>query len=349
MKRKVIIIFLAVMMIMQTGCSSEVQSEEHKIVIDECERKEYELAEVMKGDLIMTARFALNPDTLCRYDHSIWQDELKVDQLLVAIGDHVNKGQVMVTFKADKLDEEIEKYERRIEEDQLMYEYYTKLREKEQKKEKDKRVDYDQDIKEISDDMTVAQLYLDELYEEIAGYRIVAEESGIVTNIAPMLQTKTATKGTALICVTAGSGLYSVNTAEDVDFQVGQTYTAVYRDGIDVELQVISVEEADAGMADTSKENMRKIVFEPVGGILGVPENASLNLEVTGKQVNDVLYIPKSAVKPIGYSPTQNLNVAYVMCDDGFRESRIIEVGETVDDYIEIISGLEEGEKVTIK
>ena len=57
----------------------------------------------------------------------------------------------------------------------------------------------------------------------------------------------------------------------------------------------------------------------------------------------DVLHVSKDAISYAGERP-----IVYYVRPDGMKAFKTVEIGITVDDRIEIISGLEEGEQIII-
>lgn len=70
----------------------------------------------------------------------------------------------------------------------------------------------------------------------------------------------------------------------------------------------------------------------------------SAQVEILVKELSDVLYIPLQAVVPV-----DSQKVCYVVRGLGQPEKRVIEVGEFNNEYIEVKSGLKEGDRVLLR
>jgi hypothetical protein len=85
-------------------------------------------------------------------------------------------------------------------------------------------------------------------------------------------------------------------------------------------------------------------VFEPVNDMAGVTEADTLTMTIQKPTVAGVIYVNKNIV----FEGSDGKNYVYVLTEDGYREAKEVTVGETVDDYTIIKSGLTAGEQVVV-
>lgn len=108
-------------------------------------------------------------------------------------GDKVQKGDLLVSFQSDSIERAIADYENQIEQKELLMEHYTNYMQI------DGSLDYSTDITMLKEDITVAELYIEEAEDKLAGYQIVAESPGTITAIDEYLQNGYYKPGTDLI------------------------------------------------------------------------------------------------------------------------------------------------------
>ncbi len=73
-------------------------------------------------------------------------------------------------------------------------------------------------------------------------------------------------------------------------------------------------------------------------------EGMSATITIMAMDVQNVLLVPSNAVQL-----TKNGNVVQVVTGDGQTEERVVEIGATNGQQTEVISGLSEGEQVTVQ
>jgi multidrug efflux pump subunit AcrA (membrane-fusion protein) len=289
--------------------------------------------EVEKGDIAPVLTLSLKPDEFEKNNYSVERSDLVVDKINVSVGDRVEAGEVMVSFKADDIQETIDTYTQQKEEDELLIDHYTKLMAI------DSSQDYSDDIASLKEDMELADLYINEQNEKLKEYQLIAEKSGTVTYMYEWLEYGWAEAYTALVTVVSGSSNYTVDTDDDYDFQVGDIYQAEF--GIATfDMKIIDI---TSYVDDSTGKDMRTILFEPQNDMAGVTESDTLTMTINKPVIKNVVYVDKNAV-----TIKSDTSFVYTIDENGYRTPVEVEIGEQVDDYIVITSGLDGGEQVTL-
>lgn len=306
-----------------TGCgggSSELA------VIDRTpyEKLSYETVQAQRGDLEPELTLKLKAEGFERITYDAVSDELQLDTVHVTVGDRVEKGDVLVSFQSESIQQVIDEYEEQRTQNQLLIDHYTRLMQI------DSSVDYSEDISRLREDAQVAALYVEEAKERLARYQIVAEESGTITAMDNYLQNGSFVPGRNLITQVTGTGKYEADRPEGYEFTVGETHTATVG-AVSYELQVAEITED-------------KVIFTPVSDMSSVSEEDTLLMTITLPSLTDVVYVEAAAVHE-----ADGMYFVYVQDENGYRDAVKVTVGNKVAQYMVITEGLSGGEKVTLK
>ncbi|MCM1158162.1 MAG: hypothetical protein NC348_06605 [Clostridium sp.] len=316
-------------LVLLSGCGGAQQGTEEDIAVSitDYQKNSFQTVTVKQGTIEPVLTMKLKPDAFESVTYSIKQEMLEVDEVLVEKGTQVKAGEVMVTFKSGDTQKNIEEYEERKAEDELLIEHYRKLMSISSEE------DYTAEIKKLENDLNVASLYIAEQKAKLSQYRLVADKDGAVTSVHEDLLKGYATSGKALVTVASGSSNYTAATTDDYAFKTGDVYKAKLN-MVEYEMRVISAEK---------KGEQTIISFEPVSDMAGVLESDELLMTIEKGKIPDALYVETSAVKNVEESP-----YVYRMDEQGFREVVPVTVGETVDQYTVIKKGLAKGEQVVV-
>lgn len=296
-------------------------------------KMEYETTTTKQGDISPVLELFLAPDEYETKNYKIEQDDFEVEAVNVAEGDKVSAGDVMIQFKADEIQETIDEYTEEMEEAELLIEHYQKLSQIE-------GTDYSDDIADLREDIEIAQIYIEEQNERYKDYQVIAERDGTVIFINEWLEYGYVSSSDILVTVASGSSNYTATTDDDYEFTIGDIYEAEY-DVAKYEMKVISVNKYED--AATGKE-MQTIIFEPVTDTTGVSVTDELEMTINKPVIENVVYVDKDAICEID----EGEYFVYVLSEDGYRTAVNVTIGETIDGYTIIESGLTAGEQVTI-
>lgn len=287
------------------------------------EKMTYSVTQVEKGNLTPEITMKLKTEGLKQITYDATNEELKLDKVYISVGDRVEEGQLLVSFRSDSIEEELAQYQDEITDKQLLVEHYVNLMNC------DASLDYNEDIANLKRDMEVAQLYAEELKEKLSRYQIVAKESGTITAMDAYLQKGSFVPGKNLITEVSGTGNYEADLPEGYDFAAGDTYTAA-SGALSYELKVAEIEED-------------KVLFSPVSDMTSLSEADVLTLVITLPTLEDVVYVDASAIRK-----GEEEYFVYLLGEDGYRSAVTVTLGEQVGNSQVITSGLAGGEKVTL-
>lgn len=317
-----------------TGCSNRKVSDKPAINIEPYAMTVHERATVKEGNISSQIKLTLTPDGFSSKDYSVKQDDFEVEQINVKSGDKVKKGDVMISFKADEINKTIDEYTNKKEEDQLLIDHYSRLMAI------DSSNDYSEDIKSLREDIELSGLYIEEQQEKLKEYQVIAEADGIVTYVNEWLQYGYATADETLVSVASGSNGF-ISSTEDMsyDFNIGDVFTATQ--GVaSYDMKLVDVEQVK-NEATGSEE--RQLKFECQSDIEVTNGYMELEVVIDKPVISNVTYVDKDAVNTV-----DGTYFVYKFDDDGYREIVPVEVGDTVDNYVIIKSGLTAGEQVSI-
>ena len=316
-----------------TGCQGGENFEKPKTAIEEYQPWTYDTAIVARGDIEPSVELKLRASENEKKTYYPLLDEMEVEAVNVAKGDAVSKGTVMVTFQSGDLEEKIEQYKTRLEEDELLIDHYGKLAEI------DKNTDYSEDIKLIKDDMEICRLYIQELETKLEEYNIVAEGEGIVTDVSQLLDYGVVGTQNGVVTVKYGTGEFVATTEDDFDFKEGDVFEATYASAvIDVQLTKIEAEEENE-----DGSTVKKLYFQALADIGNVVSYDTIYLNINKNVIKDVLYIPEDALFQV-----EEKNYVYTIDDRNIRHGIEVNTGDTENGYTIIKSGLSEGDRVVI-
>ncbi|MGN0342187.1 MAG: hypothetical protein ACI4DO_05275 [Roseburia sp.] len=199
---------------MLTGCGSQgtqVVTIQHAPY----EKAAYRTVEVQTGDVCPQFTLTLKAEGYERKTYGATNEDLQLDHVYVSVGDKVKKGDLLVSFQSDSLEQTIASYQEQVTQNELLIEHYSQLMEI------DDTVDYGTDITMLKEDTQVAKLYIEEAESKLAGYQIIAEDDGTITEMDEYLQNGYYRPGSKLITEVCGTGNYTATNTENYTFSVG--------------------------------------------------------------------------------------------------------------------------------
>ena len=188
--------------------------------------------------------------------------------------------------------------------------------------------------------MDLADTYIKEQNERMKEYQVIADKNGTVTYVNSDLQYGYVTAGDTLITVDSGSSDYVSETADSYEFKEGQTYDADFQEAT----FTLKLTKCEKYTSSATGEEMQKLTFQPVSDLTGVTEADTLKMVIDKPVVKNVVYVNKKAV----FDGSGEKKYVYTVNEDGYRNAVEVTVGDTVDDYTVIKSGLKAGEQVVI-
>ena len=330
--------------VLLTGCQlmPEEETFQDPPVIYSYEASEYSQETVVRGDLILSTMVN------CKY-MAAKQEQLGfalggeyIDKIYVSEGDQVQKGQLLAELQYDNLKEEITaaEYECKLLKMKQKHILENQSLEQQQKGSDFAAEDYEKQMQTVEDEIYLAELQLKKLKEDLRQRQIYAGMDGTV------IQAKTVKDGTR-----SASG-ENVLTIADIDtnvFVVEGEDTQYFTPGMHMmvtcgrttyEVDVVAGEEL--GLTDWQQESAAYLRLSQPDPTLEDGKNGKV--EVILEERRDVLYVPESAVKT-----ADGKELVYTLDENGLRVMQNVETGLKTEDYVEIISGLEEGDAVILQ
>ena len=218
--------------------------------------------------------------------------------------------------------------------DQMLIEHYQKLMQI------DGSEDYSDDIASLKEDIQIADTYIKEQNEKMKEYCLIAEKDGTVTYVNEWLGYGYASSSDNLVTVASGSSNYTATTDDDYEFKKGDVYQADY-EVASYDMKVIDVSQYED---KATGKQMQKILFEPVDSMAGISEEDVLTMTIHKPVISNVIYVDEKAIN----EKSEDNYYVFTINDDGFRTAVDVTIGETVDGYTIIKSGLKAGEQVTV-
>lgn len=304
------------------------------------------------------------------YNKYVEKYEIEIDEVLVNIGDTVEAGDTMVSFKSDKLDTQKAEKRKTITEKTIEIEHLRRLMAI------DPNEDHNSEIVRLQQEVNVAELYLSDIDEIYNKMNIIADKKGTVVYINDSLGYGFVEIGKPLITVDSSYGYYTFSSTEEIPLEIGKIYKAqnsVTHTDYDIKCiaspdEVASSTDADASESEdaaaddssgadkdkkasetdaaskkTSKPGGENtFYFKPVEESDQLEKIMSVN--VTLKTIPDAVYVNRRAIsfKDDGNSYVIRIN------EDGTKTGIKVDVGQIYNDIAIIKSGLKGGETLTL-
>ena len=290
---------------------------------------------VIRGDLVpaYSARLDLLGYEVVKYrltrsefDEFYGTYRMTLDQIHVSVGDAVKKGDVLVSFHSEVLDQRITDNERVISEAGREIEHLRKLMRI------DPSLDYGSRITQLNRSIEVARLYIADVKETYGRLNLVAGEDGHVSYISGVFIEGYIAPDMDMIRVETSKRLYTVEKKAEYSFHTGEQVTAKLRN-VEYPLTVVDPPEG---------ENPDLVYFRPEG-MDGELLEKNLMLEFELAPLKDVCYVNRQAV----YDKDGKYFV-YTVDENEMRHAVIVEPGDRVGNYLIIKSGLNGGELVEL-
>lgn len=322
MKKRKLLILVGMVLSLCSGCGQQ-KTEVVQIMPETYEKRIHSTVEVMKGDLSWDYTLTLQAEGYRRITYDVTNSELQLDKVYVSTGDKVKKGDLLISFQSESLQETIEGYKEQMDQMQLLANHYRNLMKI------DGNLDYEEDVKMLEEDIYILSLYLEEAKAKMESYQIKAEDSGTIVGVNEYLMNGYFNPGRNQITQICGTGNYTATTTETDCFTVGEIYTATLSN-IDYELELRSIQ------GET-------LLFTPVSDMSAVSDGDKLKMNVQMPLIEDVVYVDKDAIEQIDDS-----YVVHIVDEQGYLEAQFVSIGQKAGDYLIITQGLEGGEKVAV-
>lgn len=339
------------------GCEKQAPEEEPFIVVegsDDTLSNDYIIAGI--GDVILTGEMRCTYRQQKDQEISFALTGRRVDQVYVEEGDTVKKGDLLAELSAGNLERQIEDLEYQISRNEMLLEHmeasealeisqiwvnhlFNKHYDAEGRDEAIASVQqsYRYQKEDTGDALELDRRKLEELKRELSNCRVYAGMNGVIYKLQDRLVDSTSKEGETIMTIMDNSHcLFEAEKPEYSDF---------FKEGETVAMTVISG--SAAGQYELLPYEMEKwgeiqqfeVYTGPMTTGIEVGTRGTIEFELDRRE--QVLCIPKGLV----YAADDKTYV-YVTDEDGMRQIRWVETGLSGDSMVEIVSGLEEGERV---
>ncbi len=351
----------ALLFVLLCGCAAGEEEQEELVIMEPGkEQLQYDLAIASRGDIFLTKTLQGIYEELEKEEVCFPVSGRLVTSVYVKEGEAVKKGQLLAQLGDSDLSRQVRELEYQIRRNEKLleqadvsddYEISTEwLRflyqsgntdeEEEATKERVAQIQqrYQYMREDYQDAIDLNRLKLERIRSEMASNRIYAGMDGIVSWILPGLEGSTSRKDQGVIQITDDSiCLLTIDDMEEASFfREGEILEMVISHGDQAgtyQITPYGIEEWEDKMLFSMIEENTEI--EP--GTLG---KITLSLESR----ENVLNVPIRAIHTV-----DGKQFVYCLGEDGLCEVKWVTTGLYGDDRVEILSGIEEGEKIVLR
>lgn len=196
-------------------------------------------------------------------------------------------------------------------------------------------------LQEVDDAIYIAELKLKELQEELRERRIYANFNGTVTYVQKTKEGDRSVKGKTFVTIAdLDTVVFTVKGEDTQYFPVG---TEVIVSCQKKEFPAQSVEPSKLGISQQKEGDDPMVYLQLLTPDPTLENGVGGSIEVTLDHREDVLYVSKNAIKA-----AEGAKFVYMLDENGLRVLREVTTGLETEEYVEILSGLSEGDSVII-
>lgn len=342
---------------MLTGCQLLPVEEQLPVIrpLYVYEAEKYQQATVQRGDLEDVLQVNCTYEAVHEEIAAFTLGDLYVEQVLVKKGQKVQAGDLLASLEQADIQQQVTDLAYRLEVLQLKLTYLLQSKmlaleecelrwdwQQVQEKRAEVEEKYAAQLQDIEDEIYIQSLRLEEKKAEIKQRQLVAGINGTVTYIKEMKAGMQSVKGEGFARIVDFDTAVFYVRGENADYFPVGTKTSI-RNNVDgsVTYEVISVDPSALGITPIDEKCAYLKLIQPDPQL---EDGTSGTIVITLEKKKDVLYVDRSAVKTTDGEP-----FVYVMNEDGLREIRMVKTGLRTDKYVEIVAGLQEGDKVILK
>lgn len=364
-KNKLKISFIMSLLILGSfpGCAEGKAGEDNIVILEkEEEETEYRLITVSLSDVVLTKNIKCTYAQLNAQKVHFAVSGKMIEKVYVKKGDTVEKGQLLAELSGGNKDEQIDRLEYQIARNRLLLEH---LQENEDFEISRRWLDYlyksqhSADMEKVlkdgiedlqrnnrysredyEDALALDERQLSELQQEMAQSRVYADFAGVASYVKEELEGSTSNREETIIQITDNSQcVFIVEDMTDVSY---------IREGQELDMQIVAG--SGAGKYKMKPYKMEEWTDKMIFTIADAEETAVIEAGTTGnltlilEERKQVLSLPTSVVHKAGEE-----YYVYVVDESGNRQVKWIKTGLWGKSSVEIVEGLEEGEKVALK
>lgn len=321
------------------------------VVTSTKEQKQYELAQVVVEDVLLTREFTCVYSQLITESLAFQTSGRKVKQVYVEVGDMVKAGELLAALDAGDLQQQYDDYDYTIRKDTMLIEqaqetmdYELKQLKKDldsgklTKKKYDAKVDsttssYDLKIKNWEDEIYLSTIYAERLKKDLDGCYIYSPIDGTVLNIrSGLMDSRSSADRDVITVIDSSKCAFRTSNSGEKMFFPGDKVVLKGDGDAEYRATVLAPEEAP-------DELYVYMVMDEIDLSLNVGDKAKITFVLDER--DQVMAVPKATVHRAG-----DKYYVYYENENGLRDIKYVEPGLVGDRTIEIKSGLTAGEYI---
>jgi len=342
------------------SCSLLPQEEEYlsKPTLRSYFQAEYELSYVQFGDVTLTENIS------CKYLPATTESlafnvgGVYFDEIFVEKGDLVQKGQLLAQLDVSGLEESIEQrkesiaaLERSIRNLEEQCELAVSAQERllcaldpsqaaAQTTPEEVREGYQKQLVPLEDELSISRMRLEEEQAKLEQRRLYAGIDGAVTYVRNVDRTMRSSEGELIISLADASSSVFTGATLNYDLLPEGAEVSIYSQKEYMPATIVSAQ--SLGLEESyTKKGEKTLYFQLHTPNAMLETNDRGTLVLTLDQRTDTLFIEKDALYTVG-----ERTFVYHMDEKGLKQMIDVEVGLTTPFYVEILSGLSEGDNV---
>ena len=346
-------LLITVICLLLGGCSvfPREPSYQSAPTIPPYEQEKWAFAYVQRGDMILTESVICTYVPVQTETLSFSVSGLYYDEVYVSAGDSVRKGQLLAQLDISGIQEEIEKNQLQLQMLALQMEALGENRALELQRQKllgagnaaIKQLNDDYDLQKLAlqDEKDIAQMKLDECDARIRTRQLRAQFDGTVTYARSVKPGDRSVAGERVIVMEdSASAMLRAETRYWSAVKPGQAYIITIQNE---EYEAVAASEEELGIAQTQKTEgfPAPVYFRLKDTALQLADGDRGMLELVLDTRENVLMVPETAV-----AKTKDKTIVYYQDENGLKAYKTVVAGLTANGMTEIVSGLEEGERV---
>lgn len=356
-------------------------------VIHAYEAEEYKYVTVMRGDLISTSNITTYYSLTKKQNLSFPLGGMYIDTVNVTVGQQVKTGDVLASIEQEDIQAQLtaqrheinvlNKQSKHLKEalelelsqyssmltslEQQLQQLQAAVPTEEEAASTQQQIDalllqieslkqrstsaqnsYDQQMETINDSLYVAYLRMDELNTTLENRMLIAGMDGVVTFVEEVVEGQRSVGDQRFITIAdLASAAFTVDAEYASFLPIGTEVTITCNKQ---EQEAVAVDPADLGIDVANAEEPVPVYLKLKQPDPSLEDYDKGTLNLTLEQRSDVLYVQKEAIQNADSDP-----FVYLMDEDGLRTIQSVTTGMSTGEFVEIISGLNEGDYVIVE
>lgn len=322
-----------------SGCGILPTEEEFDIapLVKEYEGNNYNKYTITKGDMVKKTSISATFQGTREVEINGPAEGGQIKKVCVKQGQNVKKGTVLVQEYLDETEEQLKESKRQVASLQLQIKQAKEMKQRElqqlqrtggsEEEKKNVRFQFDAQIKNCQSSMQLAQLDIKEAEETIRGAVITSDVAGKVVFVDHSFDGGYATEENLLV---------KVQGKKKNRFLCQTKYADKFRNG-----QSVVVTVAGAQYECSVKKVSKKKMYLYPKKTNSIKNGAVGTFDLILKEKKDIISLPLALVYDMG-----GKKVVYMEGKNGVKETREVTLGESIDNMVEITSGLKENEQI---